>query len=116
MDERISFGYWVRRRRKALDLTSEELAQQVGCAEVTIRMIEATGGAYRGRSPSGRLRVFTRPIYCQESQGNGILATRSIPRPARTFWRGVLMYRTHTVNSSSLRVLGFAVETGIVWD
>ncbi|HEU5100496.1 MAG TPA: protein kinase [Roseiflexaceae bacterium] len=41
MDEPISFGYWVRRRRKALDLTSEELAQQVGCAGVTIRKIEA---------------------------------------------------------------------------
>jgi serine/threonine protein kinase/DNA-binding XRE family transcriptional regulator len=41
MDEPISFGYWVRRRRKALDLTGEELAQQIGCAGVTIRKIEA---------------------------------------------------------------------------
>src|SRR5262249_43653348 len=41
MDEPISFGYWVRRRRKALDLTSDELARQVGCAGVTIRKIEA---------------------------------------------------------------------------
>jgi predicted ATPase/DNA-binding XRE family transcriptional regulator len=36
-----SFGYWVRRRRKALDLTQEELAQRVGCAVVTLRKIEA---------------------------------------------------------------------------
>jgi predicted ATPase/DNA-binding XRE family transcriptional regulator len=36
-----SFGYWVRRRRKALDLTQDELAQRVGCAEVTLRKIEA---------------------------------------------------------------------------
>jgi predicted ATPase/class 3 adenylate cyclase len=35
-----SFGYWVRRRRKALDLTQEELARRVGCAETTIRKIE----------------------------------------------------------------------------
>ncbi|MBW7884084.1 MAG: helix-turn-helix domain-containing protein [Caldilineaceae bacterium] len=36
-----SFGYWVRRRRKALDLTQEELAQRMGCAVVTLRKIEA---------------------------------------------------------------------------
>jgi predicted ATPase/transcriptional regulator with XRE-family HTH domain len=41
MDSHASFGYWVRRRRKALDLTQAELAQQVGCAETTIRKIEA---------------------------------------------------------------------------
>ena len=35
-----SFGYWVRRRRKALDLTQGELAQRVGCAVVTLRKIE----------------------------------------------------------------------------
>lgn len=36
-----SFGYWVRRRRKALDLTQETLAQRVGCAVVSLRKIEA---------------------------------------------------------------------------
>jgi predicted ATPase/transcriptional regulator with XRE-family HTH domain len=36
-----SFGYWVRRRRKALDLTQQALAQQVGCAAVSLRKIEA---------------------------------------------------------------------------
>jgi WD40 repeat protein/transcriptional regulator with XRE-family HTH domain len=41
MEQRASFGYWLRRRRKALDLTQEVLAQQVGCAVATIRKIEA---------------------------------------------------------------------------
>lgn len=41
METTNSFGYWVRRRRKALDLTQEELAQQVGCAVVSLRKIEA---------------------------------------------------------------------------
>lgn len=36
-----SFGYWVRRRRKALDLTQGQLARRVGCALVTIKKIEA---------------------------------------------------------------------------
>lgn len=37
----FSFGKWVRRRRRALDLTQAALADQVGCAEVSIRKIEA---------------------------------------------------------------------------
>ncbi|MBX3085800.1 MAG: helix-turn-helix domain-containing protein [Anaerolineae bacterium] len=36
-----SFGGWLRRRRKALDLTQAELADQVGCALTTIQKIEA---------------------------------------------------------------------------
>jgi predicted ATPase/class 3 adenylate cyclase len=40
MDQTHSFGYWLRRRRKALDLTQEELARQAGCALETIKKIE----------------------------------------------------------------------------
>ena len=40
MAEIYSFGYWVLRRRKALDLTREELARRVGCASETIKKIE----------------------------------------------------------------------------
>jgi len=36
-----SFGHWAQRRRKALDLTQEALAQRVGCATETLRKIEA---------------------------------------------------------------------------
>src|SRR5262245_7663042 len=41
MERTASFGEWVRRRRKALDLTQAALAHQIGCAEVTIKKIEA---------------------------------------------------------------------------
>jgi len=42
MGERTdSFGYWLRRRRKALDLTQQALAEQVFCSGFTIRKIEA---------------------------------------------------------------------------
>jgi predicted ATPase/class 3 adenylate cyclase/Tfp pilus assembly protein PilF len=41
MDEITSFGVWLRRVRKANDLTQAELAQRVGCAEGTIRNLEA---------------------------------------------------------------------------
>src|ERR1700690_687173 len=41
MQVKDSFGNWLRQRRKALDLTQFELADQVGCSVVTIRKIEA---------------------------------------------------------------------------
>jgi tetratricopeptide (TPR) repeat protein/transcriptional regulator with XRE-family HTH domain len=40
-DRSHSFGYWLRRRRKALDLTQEALAARVCCSGFTIRKIEA---------------------------------------------------------------------------
>src|SRR5690242_6547229 len=41
MEPVVSFGYWVRRRRLALDLTQATLAQRVGCSAVMIKKIEA---------------------------------------------------------------------------
>ena len=40
MERTTSFGYWLRRRRKALDLTQDELAHRVGCAVGTIKKLE----------------------------------------------------------------------------
>ena len=40
MEAPASFGGYVRRRRKALDLTQEELANCVGCSTATIQKIE----------------------------------------------------------------------------
>jgi predicted ATPase/DNA-binding XRE family transcriptional regulator len=36
-----SFGIWLRKQRRALDLSRQAFADQVGCAEVTLRRIEA---------------------------------------------------------------------------
>src|SRR5690242_3477417 len=41
MDRTHSFGYWLRRRRKALDLTQAELAQRASCSLDLIQKIEA---------------------------------------------------------------------------
>ena len=44
MDARVqaqrTFGDWLGQRRRALDLTQEELAGQVGCSAVTLRLLE----------------------------------------------------------------------------
>src|SRR5687767_9105116 len=39
--EEHSFGTWLRRRRKALDLTQDGLADRVGCSIAMIRKIES---------------------------------------------------------------------------
>jgi predicted ATPase/DNA-binding XRE family transcriptional regulator len=40
METTSSFGYWIRRQRKALDLTQQALADQVGCSLAAIKKIE----------------------------------------------------------------------------
>ncbi len=40
MDRTHSFGYWVRRRRKALDLSQRELARRAACSLSTVKKIE----------------------------------------------------------------------------
>ncbi len=40
MGETASFGAWLRRRRKALDLTQQQLSDQAGCAVSTLVKIE----------------------------------------------------------------------------
>jgi predicted ATPase/DNA-binding CsgD family transcriptional regulator/DNA-binding XRE family transcriptional regulator len=40
MDKQLSFGLWLRQRRKAQDLTQQGLADRVGCSWETIRKIE----------------------------------------------------------------------------
>jgi predicted ATPase/DNA-binding XRE family transcriptional regulator len=49
-----TFAEWLKRRRKALDLTQAELAEQVGCAVVTIRKIE-NGDSRPSKQIAGRL-------------------------------------------------------------
>ena len=40
MDTASSFGYWIRRQRKSLDLTQQMLADRVGCSLAAIKKIE----------------------------------------------------------------------------
>jgi transcriptional regulator with XRE-family HTH domain/tetratricopeptide (TPR) repeat protein len=39
-NELVSFGAWLRQRRRALDLTQAALANHIGCAAITIKKIE----------------------------------------------------------------------------
>jgi len=74
-DRTHSFGYWLRRRRKALDLTQEALAQQVCCSGFTIRKIEADE-----RRPSRRLaaRLTVAPVIPEEERRDFLDAARAL--------------------------------------
>ena len=69
-----SFGYWLRRRRKALDLTQEALAQRVSCSGFSIRKIEADE-----RRPSRGLadRLATSLGIPEEARGKFLDAART---------------------------------------
>ncbi|HLO17275.1 MAG TPA: helix-turn-helix transcriptional regulator, partial [Anaerolineales bacterium] len=56
--EQHSFGYWLRLKRKALDLTREALADRVGCSASTIRKIEA-----EERRPSAQIAERLAEIF-----------------------------------------------------
>ena len=74
-DHAHSFGYWLRRRRKALDLTQEALAQRVSCSDFTIRKIEADE-----RRPSRHLadRLVTALAIPEEERRAFLDAARAI--------------------------------------
>ncbi|MFL5800389.1 MAG: helix-turn-helix domain-containing protein, partial [Roseiflexaceae bacterium] len=57
IDNGVVFGAWIKRLRKAADLTQDELAARVGCAGATIRKIEA-GERRPSREIAERLARF----------------------------------------------------------
>ncbi len=82
----VSFGYWVRRQRRALDLTQHALAACVGCSAATIKKIEADA-----RRPSrqmaarlaGCLRIADeeRERFLQVVQRERAVDALPLPRP-----------------------------------
>jgi predicted ATPase/transcriptional regulator with XRE-family HTH domain len=58
MQEQHSFGYWLRLKRKALDLTREALADRVGCSVSTIRKLEE-----EERRPSTQIAELLAEIF-----------------------------------------------------
>jgi transcriptional regulator with XRE-family HTH domain len=95
MKEGESFGRWLKQRRKALDLTQDDLAQQVGCSVWTIRKIE-TGT----RRPSRQ--IVERLLGCLEiapDEQRGIMKwarTEAEPAEAPTGSAPARWAATHT--------------------
>jgi predicted ATPase/DNA-binding XRE family transcriptional regulator len=86
MKDEVSFGYWLKQRRKGLDLTQGQMAHQVGCAISTLQKIEADR---RRPSPefAGRLadilgvESVKRPAFVEFARGGQALAVYELFRP-----------------------------------
>jgi predicted ATPase/DNA-binding XRE family transcriptional regulator len=87
LQEEITFGIWLRKHRRALDLSRQAFAAQVGCAEVTLRRIEA--GTLK---PSKEL-------------ANIVLERLGIPETERTGWisfaRGLSSFPSQSLPTSN---------------
>ena len=60
-EEAVSFGAWVRKRRRALDLTQARLGELSACAESTVRKIEADERRPSRRTAERLARVLRIP-------------------------------------------------------
>jgi WD40 repeat protein/transcriptional regulator with XRE-family HTH domain len=77
MASELPFGRMVRARRRALDLTQEELANRVGCAAITVRKIEA-GDMRPSQLVATRLAVVLE--VPEEEQAEFVRAARLVGR------------------------------------
>src|SRR5688572_12432277 len=77
MQELHSFGYWLRLKRKALDLTREALADRVGCSVSMIRKLED-----EERHPSAQIAELLSEIFKIPTNERGAFL-----RFARGDWR-----------------------------
>lgn len=101
MSEPFSFGAWLQRRRKALDLTQEAFAAQVGCSVITVRRIEADT-----RRPSKQLaaRLADALGLAPEEHESFVKAARAHPAadqpaiPATTTERAVRSFGLRRTN------------------
>lgn len=94
MSDIISLGLWIKRRRKALDLTQGDLAQRVGCSLETIRKIEADA-----RRPSRQIAAILaeqlglppieRAAFIQVARAE--LGVDRLAPPAQTITRGAFV-------------------------
>jgi transcriptional regulator with XRE-family HTH domain len=80
MVEELPFGRVVRNRRRALDLTQDELANRVGCAAITVRKIEA-GDMRPSQQVAARLAVAL--ALPADEQASFIRAARAVRQAAR---------------------------------
>jgi predicted ATPase/transcriptional regulator with XRE-family HTH domain len=84
MDADLSFGRWLKRRRKALDLTQDQLAREVSCAVGTIRKLEADA-LYPSREIAARLAerlgvpIEARADFIAFSRGRAHAGAFSLP-------------------------------------
>jgi len=111
MERTSSFGYWLRRRRKALDLTQAELAQRVSCSLELIQKIEADA-----RRPSRQLAeklaeclgiaaderaAFVQAARAERSADRLALPSQPVEQPVAALPQGTITFLFTDIEGSS---------------
>jgi predicted transcriptional regulator len=65
MEHSFSFGEWLTRRRKSLDLTRDEVARRVPCSISTLRQVEADDLRWQVEEPHRGIKQLTGSEKCQ---------------------------------------------------
>ena len=102
MDQLVSFGHWVKRRRKALDLTQDALAQRVGCSKELIAKLE--GDARRPSTDIAQRLAEALQLPAVEHADFVRCARREVqverlPPPAQSVPRAAFVPAAHTPGS-----------------
>lgn len=105
----VTFGDWLKRRRGALGLTQEQLAQQVGCSTIALRKIEA-----EERRPSEQIvrrlaDVFLvvpdeRPSFLRFARGDWQVAPKKMAE--ETPWRAATTAPYSNLPASTTSLIG----------
>lgn len=75
-----TFGAWLKTRRRACDVTQKELARAVGCAEITIRKIQAD----QLRPSKNLARVLLEKLDARPDERDALMA---LARRKQRAWR-----------------------------
>src|SRR5512147_689371 len=104
MEEVLSFGTWIKRRRKAMDLTQDDLARRIGCSHETIRKIEGDA-----RRPSRQIAALLAEHLALSSEerhdfircARADLRADRLPPPARNVLRARFVAATTSPTHTS---------------
>ncbi len=102
-----TFGSWLKQRRRLLELTQAELAQQIPCAEITIRKLES--GAIRpGKEIAERLAICLQ--LAPAEQAHFVLVGRGLATPTLTPGTSTGTAPRHNLLESPTSLIGREVE------
>src|SRR5262245_33287779 len=117
-DSDTFFGPWLRRRRRELDLTQNQLAQHVGCAADTVRKLEA-GMRRPSRAMAERLALCLaipaeqRDAFCTAARAGRAPHDRG-PIPTYTALTTAVPLRTSRLPSPMTSFIGREWEVGTI--
>ncbi len=122
MSNSLSFGAWLKRRRRTLDLTQQALADQAHCSIVTIRKIES-GDLAPSRQLAGQLANVLQIDEADQAEFVRFARTRDATAEAAAFTtrsepaaRSDIATRTHRVPASLGSLVGREWEISAVCD